>query len=359
MPNFKSEFNSEERVALLQEGDIMLKRNLDGFKSDPIGCTISFMQGITVSSGQNLPGAYISGHAAIFVGGDQIAEATGDGVGLTNLEDVKHTRYIIYRCHNQNVAQRAARYARQLTQRHRAVDGSFLDGNYRAGFSDGAAGSLFKSRHMGDKGGTLMNHVNQFLNQPAANLAVPNFFCSMFVFVVYEVALGENHRFHYDPYSVDPKFYHKILHSRPDLYNKVGKYIHVHSNGQMKTECLQSVREALVNYRTLRQNQSFQLFRSRSDASQNAIQNLQELVDLCSTQDVTNEGYIFLISASLYYTRNLSELPKFFPDIVHNLANEKTQFSKWFGAQLDLKSTLLTELDKTSFFRRLRSVRNS
>lgn len=355
MPNFKAEFNTEERVALLQQGDIMLKRNLDGFKSDPLGSTISFIQGITVSSGQNLPGAYISSHSAIFVGGDQIAESIENGVGLTNLNDVKHTRYIIYRCHDQNVAQQAADYARDLAQRRGNVGG----GNYSLGFRDGAMGSLFKSRHMGEKGTIFMNHVNQFLNQPAANLAVPNFFCSMFVFVVYEVALGENHRFHYDPYTVDPKFYHKILHSRPDLYNKVGKYIHVHSNGQMKTECLQSVSEALVNYRTLRQNQSFKMFRSRSDASENAIEKLQELVNLCRAQDVTNEAFIFLISASLYYTRNLSELPKYFPDLLQDVADVQTQFSEWFGPPLDLKSTLLSELDKTSFFRRLRSVRNS
>ncbi len=207
----------------------MLKRNLDGAWSDGVGTAISAAQGITVSDGPNLPGAYKSGHAAIYVGGDNIAEAHGSGVTKTRLDDVKHVRYIIYRPVHPEVAQRAAGYARQLTKRHTGVDGKLMDGKYAYG---GAAGSLFNSRHMGAKGNRLIDHVSRFLSEPAANLAVPNFFCSMFVYTVYEIAQGKN-GFSFDPYSVDPKFYHKLLHSRVDLYTKVGKYIHVHANGQI------------------------------------------------------------------------------------------------------------------------------
>jgi hypothetical protein len=345
----------------------MLKRNFDGLRSDPIGKIISAAQGITVSHGPNLPGAYLSGHAAIYVGGDEIAEAHGPGVTTTKLEKVKHVRYTIYRPVHPEVAERAAGYAVQLTQRRlQGLGKKFLDGNYALG-SGGAAGSLFSSRHMGAKGYCLIDHVYRFLSDPAAKLAVPNFFCSMFVYTVYEIAQGEN-RFFYDPYSVDPKFYHKLLHSRQDLYAKVGKYIHVHSEEKKRKECFESVSTALVNYETIRQKQSFKFFRSRSDATNNAINKLTDLLNRIDPTDndmepeaaqLNEEALDHLIIASLYYTRSLSELPKILPEA--NLSPEiaAALFPSDFGAPLDSNSTLLKEFDKTSFFRRLRSVRNS
>jgi hypothetical protein len=74
---------------------------------------------------------------------------------------------------------------------------------------------------------------------------------------------------------------------------------------------------------------------------------------------LNEEALDHLIIASLYYTRSLSELPKILPEA--NLSPEiaAALFPSDFGAPLDSNSTLLKEFDKTSFFRRLRSVRNS
>lgn len=356
MADYKAQFNNEPRVGILNPGDILLKRNLDGFKSDPIGNTISFMQMITMSSGDNLPGAYVSGHAAIFVGGDQVAEATGAGVSLTNLnQEIKYTRYLVYRCFDAEAANRAAQYARRLTERRQGVNGNFLDGNYALGK---AFASLATTRHMGDRGQRLMNHVNQYVTGQNNNLAVPDFFCSMFVYTVFEVALENNERFGFDPYSVDPKFYHKILDTS-HRFQKLGKYIHVISNGVMRQECFNSVREAITNYDRIRANQSFKSFRRVSDETTHAKKVLQDCVEACRNRPPEGENYDLLVGASLYFTRSASEIPKFFPEVAEILRGKPNYLEELFGRPLTEGSTFLQELDKTSFFRRLRSVRKS
>jgi hypothetical protein len=355
MPDFKAEFNKEPRVGVLVPGDILLKRNLDGFKSDALGNTISFMQMLNPSHGDNLPGAYLSGHAAIFIEGDQVAEAIGDGVSLTSLNgNIKHTRYIVFRCTNPQAAANAAKYAKLLTERHRGVNEDFVDGKYAPWK---AARSLTTTRHMGKNGKRLMDHVNQYVS--GQKVVVPNFFCSMFVYTVFEVALEANERFGYDPYSVDPKFYHKILDTS-QLFEKKGKYIHVISNEIMRQECFYIVKEAIANYERIRGQQHFlKSFRKVSDQTANALKILKECVKFCEDNTPDTVFYDVLIAASLYYTGSESEIEKLVKEFWDGYKINSNSLRSMYGSRLQEGSTFLKELDKTSFFKRLRSVRKA
>lgn len=365
MPDYKKQFNQEQRVASLRKGDILLKRNLDGFKSDPIGNVISAMQMITMSSGQNLPGAYVSGHAALYDGNGAVAEANGNGVVLTPLTDVNHVRYIVYRCSNQQAAERAADIAVLLTGRRRMGRGffggeKFKDGTYAGGW---AAASLLNPRQKGPlgMGDRLLQDVQEIANNPQSNRATPNFFCSMFVYTVYEVALPQHLRFNFDPYSIDPKFYHKLLESNGN-FQKQGKYIHAMSESTMENECYNSVTQALRNYKNLKEKQQTGVFaklRKTSAESVNAVQELNKLVANCAGKAPGHENYGFLIIASLYYTRSFSEILKFFPDMSMDVNSLQANLREEYGEPLGTGSTLLAEFDKTSFFKRLRSVRKS
>jgi hypothetical protein len=258
---------------------------------------------------------------------------------------------------NQEVATRAADYARLLaTKRTRGLNGNLVDGNYI--LWTGAMPSLFTTKRQGTRGNRLMEHLKLFISNPDAKLQTPDFFCSMFVYAVYELALGAQ-GFGFDPYSVDPKFYHKILNEKPDLYRKEGKYIHVISNGAMRTECLDSVSEAIQNYRNKRENQSFKKFRRVSEETKNALEILGETVDKCRNAPPESECYDLLVTASLYYTRSQSEIPKFFPEIRENWNQSLKDLRSMLGEPLGEGSTFLEELDKTSFFRRLRTVRKA
>jgi len=370
MPDYKKQFNHEPRVAVLQPGDILLKRNLDGFKSDPLGNIISFMQMITVSSGTNLPGAYVSGHAAIYLGADRIAEANGGGVVITPLasEEVKHVRYIVYRCSDQPTALRAAEIAETLNTRRRTARKWSLrkfgfkqvhvDGKYAGGR---AALSLLNPRHKGrlGMGDQLLADVTEIYTDPQSTLATPNFFCSMFVYTVYEVASDDNRKFNYDPYSIDPKFYHKILESRPGLYTKQGKYIHAVSETVMGQECLRSVKEAIGNYESKKLNQRFKAFRKTSLESTNALEWFKFLARMCDQNPNDSEHYDKLITAGLYFTQSITEIPKIFPDAAQNWQNTVNELKEALGPPLATGSTLMEELDKTDFFKRLRSIRKS
>ena len=372
MPDYKKQFNLEKRVATLQPGDILLKRNLDGFKSDPLGNIISFMQMVTVSSGTNLPGAYVSGHAAIYIGNDRIAEANGHGVVITQLDgDVKHVRYIVYRHSNHDTAQIAAEIAEILCTRRRvARKWSWLklkkvktqvDGKYSAGR---AALSLLNPRQKGrlGMGDQLIEDVFEIYTNRESNLVTPNFFCSMFVYTVYEVASQDNEKFNYDPYSIDPKFYHKILETRKGLYTKEGKYIHAVSETVMERECYQSVKEAIASYGRKRRNQSFKSLRRQSLETENALKILNQFVLECDNNQGNPDHYQALIVAGLYYTRSISEVRKIFPHMAQNEQDWQSELENlrgMFGAPLREGSTLLAELDKTSFFKRLRSVRKA
>ena len=379
MPNYKAKFNNHDRVDVLQEGDILLKQNLDGFKTDPIGCTISFFQKITVSSGKNLPGAYLSGHAAIYVGNDQVAEATGSGIGLSELKHphMKHTRYIVYRSILPEVGIDAADYARRLTRRHDTGGKKYIlfgennrDGNYSL---PGAFASLATTKRIGKRGAGLLGEVWAFCRGgedggPGGRGIIPDFFCSQFVFVVHELAMMDHGvpAFEFDPYSVDPKFYHKILNDDVIRYKFVGKYIPVHSDESWRHECTTSVLQAITSYENLKRNQSFQRFRSNSDASKRALFHLNSLHRACvgtsaeNKHNATDHDYETLLTVSLWYTSSLSELPKFIPRFGRVSDIEAARnLQSHYGPPLDLKSTLLSELDKTQFFRRLRSVRKS
>lgn len=345
---YKLEFNNEPRVPVLFPGDILLKRNLDGYISDPIGRVISLMQSITVSSEEHLDGSYASGHAALYTGNGSVAEATGDGVVLNNLDDLKHTRYIVYRCINVEAAARAAEYGRRLTVR---TNGG---GAYSLG---GAFASLLTTKRVGERGRQLLNNVHEFVTQENHNLMVPDFFCSMFVFTVYEVAL-QDQRFDLDPYSIDPKFYHKILNLNPQLFQKMGKYIHAHSDDRMYIECQDSVQTAINSYRMKRQNQSFKFLRSQSGETSNAIKMFEDTLEACKKADDGDlEAKKLLVLTSLYYTHCISEFPKFFPDTRMSQNEIVSQCRRWLGEPLGRSSTFIEELDKTSFFRRLKSIR--
>lgn len=184
----------------------------------------------------------------------------------------------------------------------------------------------------------------------------------MFVYTVYEVASDDNQKFNYDPYAIDPKFYHKILESRAGLYNKLGKYIHAVSETVMGRECYQSVREAIASYDRKRRNQSFQRLRKQSTETKKALEILNEFVRDCDNDPGNPDPYHALITAGLYYTRSISEIPKIFPHLAQNQQDWQSHLrnlTETFWAPLQEGSTLLAELDKTSFFKRLRSVRKA
>ena len=173
--------------------------------------------------------------------------------------------------------------------------------------------------------------------------------------------VNQQAQFTLDPYSVDPKFYHKLLDGAVEKYKFLGKYIHVHSDESWREECKTSVLQAITSYENLKLNQRFQSLRSTSDASDKAVVHLKNLARACD-MNASDNNYEMLLIASLYYTRSLSELSKFLPYSAYASLSDiqvEQYLKPMYGSPLGLKSTLLSELDKTQFFGRLRSVRKS
>jgi len=248
------------------------------------------------------------------------------------------------------------------TNRHKDNNGKYTDGKYLL-LGGGALTSPFTRKKISPKGSMLLKYIKSKMTAEGLPW-VPDFFCSMFVYAVYEVALVDFRLdFGFDPYAIDPKFYHKILDENIVVYSKEGQYVHVLHNNELSVSLLESVGLALKKYeavRSIQKNQLFNKLRKQSAASEKAIEVLQNLVKLVTehghgTHVKDNPGIDFLIYASLFYTRSLDKLITFFPLYSTSVfENIKKTCTEVFKKPLDESSTLLKQFKDTPLWRRLK-----
>lgn len=159
------------QALVLERGDILLKR-ADLFSLMHIG----------IALGQKIGGSSkaTTVHAAIYVGGDHIAESSGSGLALMPLGGL--ATWKVYRQANGGtLAPLAATVAMHLVDRARRTSGF---GGYNTSV---AARSAFEEGRDGD---SITSEISDFANQALSEIGGDSrtFFCSNFVVQCYSIA---------------------------------------------------------------------------------------------------------------------------------------------------------------------------
>ena len=224
------------QLANLNPGDILVKKVFPDMERHGIEKVITKMQGkfdkpekISIDRGwlrkneeikfENF-GSPSAEHAAIIIrinGEIKLAESQAGGVTRTDVNNVSHERYVVWRCHQQyqNIRNAAADVAERMT----GVPTGNFDGGY--GYL-GAATSSYRNtsyQHNNFTNNIVTKDTESYLKQIIdfcyeARGARPNLFCSEFVMACYEAGsyrITENTAFGTNPKAMSPMYMENVL----------------------------------------------------------------------------------------------------------------------------------------------------